>query len=51
MDKRKEEHHKAHTTQIDKKTEKILKPTKEKHQVTYKGFPRRLTAMFVTEIL
>lgn len=49
-DKHQEEHTKAYTTQIDKiKDRKNIKTNKEKQQLTYKGFPIRLSAMSVSK--
>ena len=46
-----QEHAKTHTNQTKKikYKEKILKATREKQQITYKGNPVRLSADFLAE--
>ena len=53
QDKPKEKHTKAHTIKLTKTKhkEKILKATREKQQVTYKGNPIHLTADLSAETL
>ena len=53
QDKPKEKHTKTHTNQTNKikHKERILKTTREKQQVTYKGNPIRLTANLSAETL
>ena len=47
QDKPKEKHAKTQTNQTNKDyTQRILKAAREKQQVTYKGNPIRLTAIF-----
>ena len=52
QDKSKEKHAKTYTNQInkDKHKEKILKASREKQQVTYKGNPIHLTADLLAEL-
>ena len=53
QDQPKEKDSETHTNQTDKNLiqRKILKPTREKQQITYRGTPIRITADYSAETL
>ena len=51
LDKKKSPHHIIIKTQIIQNKERILRVTKEKGQVTYKGKPIRITPDFFMETM